>query len=232
MDKTIKQFSLYRSGKHYNNAFSFQFNISSEKLNVKEVLHTKETLLYQELKLSSKTNFIHGRWAVKYIIQKVFNISMTDVLINKGIFGQPILCHPDLINWECSISHSKSMVYALVFPKAHPMAIDIEDNNHNFQDITKSQFTYNELSIGKTYLSDNVHLQLWIAKEALSKCLQTGLTSPLKIMEIDKISICNDYNIFTFKNFTQYKALIFINNNTFWCICLPLNTNVVISNYI
>jgi phosphopantetheinyl transferase (holo-ACP synthase) len=77
---------------------------------------------------------------------------------------------------------------------------------------------------------DDIHIDLvekltnvWAAKEALSKCLKTGINVDLKILKINKIE-ATEYQIRgDFLHFPQYNFLTFKQDNCIIAIAFPKN---------
>lgn len=167
-----------------------------------------------------------------------------DVSIEKGVFGQLVLSHPRLANYQVSLSHSHGVSGVVIFPEGHPMGIDIEKEDKARDSVIQRQLTSNELSkFVNTPLvvgGEAVSLPLvvfWCAKESLSKVLKTGLTSAVTLYEIRGVKLAErawesilsaverdvDFPILevTFKHFLQYKAIVWRQYGFFVAITLP-----------
>ncbi len=169
-------------------------------------------------------SFLAGRFAAKSAVANYGDLTEPqDILIESGIFSQPILnvnYHEPL---QVSISHCGNIAAAIVFPEAHPMAVDIEDLNQDLVQAAKTQMTGREIDlISEVNLPDEVKLTvLWTAKEALSKVLKCGMMTPFKLLEVTQIEQKEHFIECQFDNFGQYKALSFIRDDSVLSIISP-----------
>ncbi|WP_165792004.1 4'-phosphopantetheinyl transferase family protein [Desulfocucumis palustris] len=137
--------------------------------------------------------------------------NLKKILIQQGIFNQPVNCYYNTGNIQVSIAHSDELGAAIAFPEASPMGIDVEKIDPKKTEVLQSQITKEEFVLFK-----NLHLScekiltlLWSTKESLSKVLKTGLTIPFQIYEISAIEVYQNHVITYFKNFRQYRTVSF-----------------------
>lgn len=196
-------------------------------------LHHKEIKILNQLpSLSRKHNYLLGRIAAKQALKEIWPQNLTEVHIANGIFEQPVfksIC----ANLGISISHSKDVGVALLFPEEHPMAIDIEHIDSCSHTALSMHLVPSELEYVNKYIELPMCVLLWTAREALAKVLKTGMMVSLDVLSIDKISICNNIIISTYKNFYQYKALsVLLDGDLILTITCPKNTNLDLTGFI
>lgn len=196
-------------------------------------LHYKEIKMLNQLpSVSRKHSYLLGRAAAKWALKEICPQNLTEVHITNGIFDQPTFksIHANL---SLSISHSKDVGVALLFPDEHPMAIDIEHIDSCNHTALSMQLVPSELEYINTYSELPMCVLLWTAREALAKVLKTGMMVCLDILSIDKITIYNNIVISTYKNFYQYKALsILLDENLILTITCPKNTDLDLTEFI
>lgn len=199
---------------------------------VSSVFHSQELTYYDNLKFEKrKKSYLVGRYAAKHALAALLgDKDLSNIRIDQGIFSQPIVSCDSAHNIGVSITHCDELGAAIAFPESHPMGIDIERVNKNKREVMESQLTDAEQKlISETWNSRDALLTLiWTVKEALSKVLKTGLTTPFHIFEIEKVESKSDHSISSFRNFGQYKATSF-NTGPFVCsIVYPKKTDLAI----
>lgn len=154
--------------------------------------------------------------------------NLTKIHIESGVFNQPVITYPSVIHPAISISHSDNCSACIITSEIHPMAIDIEKIQHNKKEHMAPPLSHSEKTLVKELPSHEyiTYLQLWTAKEAISKVLKTGLMASFEIYEIDNVNISGAYTIFTFKNFAQYKAISFEIKGNICSVVLPKKTKL------
>lgn len=223
-------------------------------LNIREIealaqtILSKDEIIYFDQTINEKRrhSYLVGRLAAKLAISRYMNnnfffdfkkpaaeellISLKDISISMGCFGQPMV---DMANPRCldiSISHCDDHVAALAFPRWHPMALDIENIQPSNADAILTQITPSErLIIDNSLLQKDVGATLiWTAKEALSKVLKCGLTVPLEVLEISNIETISHSSLrIYYRHFSQYKSISWvISANRILSIVLPKKTNI------
>ncbi|MDN5215437.1 4'-phosphopantetheinyl transferase superfamily protein [Fulvivirgaceae bacterium BMA12] len=182
-----------------------------------------------------KKSFLSGRYLAKSVLSHFLHEpDLRKIVIRSGIFNQPLLNYPMPNPPGFSISHSASFTSCLVFPREHPMAIDIESYNSEATEAIASQLTEKEKTLYRSMglREDIFMLELWTIKEALSKVLTTGLTAPMHIYEIGEVYKKGQFHYSTFKNFAQYKAISFNWKRNICSFVLPLKTKCDLDNLI
>jgi 4'-phosphopantetheinyl transferase len=198
-------------------------------------LNYHELNYYNTLKFEKRIkSYLIGRYTAKRAIAAFCNeLNLENIIIEHGIFTQPIVKCKSGQNIQVSITHCDDFGVALAFPEAHPMGIDIERIS-DAREALERQITDEEKALIKTFpFPYNTMLTyLWTTKEALSKVLRTGLMTPFKLFEIDKLELRNDGSFLNlYKNFAQYKALSFGLGDFICSITYPLKTELTF-NYI
>lgn len=222
-DLNIQQLKLYRSGFEGTATLGFyQQKDAEHTVPEQEVFSVEEICHCRTMTVEKQASFINGRYVAKHCLQHIFPTqNLPDILIDNGIFGQPMIVNDAELN--LSISHTGESSCCIIFPRAHPMGIDIQQINEENNQAIQSQLTPTESSLLQV---ENLNSHLWSGKEALSKILQTGLMVPLSILEVDKIISCENYFISYFKNFPQYKSFSFYWKQNICAIALPANTHI------
>ena len=175
------------------------------------VLHPEEMAYYKTLKFEKRQrSYLIGRYAAKQAIAALNEeTDLRDILIEQGIFNQPIVRHAFNRNVQVSITHCENVGAAVAFPEAFPMGIDIERINTDHRSVFESQMTKKEKELFKTDFCtyEEFITTVWTVKEALSKILKTGLTTPFHLFEVSKIKKNASNTLLEFENFGQYQAL-------------------------
>jgi phosphopantetheinyl transferase len=210
----IERINFHTNNVDYEVSICYCFVISfSHYENLIKFLHKKETGYYDNLKHEKrKKSYLIGRYSAKRAISVLTNVDdLQEILIQPGVFNQPIISYKRSIDAQVSITHSGDFGAAVAFPEALPMGIDIEKIDPGKKDVMESQITNREKSLikGMSGPDEKMLTLLWSAKESLSKVLKTGLTIPFDIYEIESIKHTQNCFIAFFKNFTQYKTLSF-----------------------
>lgn len=179
-----------------------------------------------------KISYLVGRYAAKQAISVLIGEkNLKSILVQKGIFGHPIATCLHEQNVQVSISHCNRLGAALAFSEAHPLGIDIEEVNAARSRALEGQITFAEKELIKNlpFGYDRMLTVLWTAKEALSKILKTGLTTPFHLFEVNKLEANHDYTISFFENFMQYKAISFDVGFSVCSIVCPRKTEITIN---
>jgi phosphopantetheinyl transferase len=110
------------------------------------------------------------------------------------------------------------------------MGIDIEKVQVDKCRVMECQMTLREKNMIKevSFSYDRLLTLLWTVKEALSKILRTGLTTPFHIFEINRIESKSDHSICFFENFGQYKAISFDVGVHVCSLVIPKRTEITI----
>lgn len=196
-------------------------------------LHPKEleyfaTLLYEK----RQSDYLLGHFTAKQAIARYERgLSLSQILIDSGIFHFPVIVSPGKDKIQMSNSHTKQVCVAIAFSETHPMAIDIEAIDESRISAIETQVTAQEKNlIGSLNNVSNeiLYTLFWTIKESLSKVLHTGLTSPFEIFAIKNIKFENDCWISEFENFMQYKVISFQLGDFICSIACPRRTQLII----
>lgn len=193
-------------------------------------LHPEERQYYDSLKFEKRMrSFLIGRYAAKRAVAALTGeTDLAKILVQAGVFTQPIVTLADHQNIQVSISHCDHLGTALAFPEAHPLGIDLERIHLDKNDVLEKQMTAGEIELIKTQpdFYEAMLTLLWTAKEALSKVIKTGLMTPMKIYEINKMEHYGSYFLSYYKNFGQYKTISFKIGNYICAITHPMKTKL------
>ncbi len=206
-------------------------------LNYKNELHVSELSYVNSLQYDKrKSSFLLGRISAKQALNQYITnkIPFSSFAVSAGVFQFPFFEHLPFGGVQVSISHTDFIGISIVYPEAHPMAIDIEKVNLKNVEAIKPLLTENEIKLTKSYFSkeDQAYTLLWTIKESLSKVLKTGLTLELPLLEIKTLTVNNEKYVTTFKNFSQYKATSVLINSFAISVITPKNTEVDLSDFI
>ena len=195
-------------------------------LNPKEANKAKD-YLYEARRL----NFLLGRYAAKEAICKMIGIKdNTSIEIAKGVFVQPIVIHVGIDQIAVGIAHTDTHAVGICYTVDHPLGIDIETVHSNNTDTILSQLTSSEkIVFNATFSNDEIDkstTQFWPIKEAMAKCIKTGLMTPLSVFEIDEVTKTKKGYVATFTNFGQYKALSYLVGDMMLTIVTPKNSDI------
>lgn len=191
-------------------------------------LHGSELSYFENIPYKrAKYQYLLSRYTAKCALARYLKgANIRAISIIKGIFSQPLINYSRPPIPDISLAHTRDVGACIVFPPEHPMGIDIEfPKDENLESIAQS-ITPREGSLRTKSLEIDLYFytRLWTVKEALSKVLLTGLTTPLTVYEVNRLIIKENYTISYFKNFTQYKAISFWIGNCICSIVLPKMT--------
>lgn len=177
-------------------------------------LHPLELNYYNNLKFEKrKKEYLLGRYSAKMALSVLSRENQLDsILIEQGVFKQPIVSGSAMLqNLEVTITHCDGLAAAVAFPQAYPLGIDIERVSPDKIKVIEREMTEEEKKILKVLpMSEAASLtSFWTAKEALSKVLKTGLTTPFYIFEIAQVEEDKGYLVSHYKRFSQYCCLSF-----------------------
>lgn len=229
----IKKLNLIREEKEVPAFIGFIHHESFSELEKKfdAILINNELRYYTGLAFEKrKKDYLTGCFIAKSAAGAYLNEpDLKKIEISNGAFNQPYVKYLGLDIPGVSLSHSSNYSVALSFPRGHIMGIDIEENDPRQLEVIKSQLTEFEIN----FVYDNklkeldTFFQIWSMKEALSKALKCGLTTPFPILEISNPEIINDtLSLCYFKNFGQYKCYSWSKNGYSLSIILPKKTDL------
>jgi 4'-phosphopantetheinyl transferase len=223
---SMNELDLQGTDRNYKVTMSLCYSPSiNHYLETIKYLHTKELDYYLKLTYERRVrSYLAGRYAAKKAVSSFVQEEHLDkILIEQGIFHQPIVVYPHQKNIQVSITHCENIGAAIVFPEAIPMGIDIERISIKRKDVLNAQMTDEEKDLIKSfaYPEEIALTLLWTAKESLSKILKTGLTIPFNILEIYKLEVKENAVLGYFKNFPQYCVTSFVFNQYVCSITYP-----------
>lgn len=197
-------------------------------------LHPKEKEYFDQLNIDGrKKSYLIGRYAAKRAISFFTGEKKYEsILIQWGIFHQPIVINKNSRNIQTSITHSGSYGAAVAFPENLPIGIDIEKIDPERKNLLEKQITSNERELINRFLypHDKKLTMLWTVKEALSKVIKSGLTATLDIFEVNKMELKQNYVVNYFTNFYQYCAISFELGDHYICsITYPKNVELFLN---
>ena len=179
----------------------------------RQFLHPGELLLAAAMPVQKRADdFLRGRYACKRAIAALHpDVDPTGVHIGMGVFRQPVLQAPNTLGLQVSVSHSGAIGAALAFAEGHPMALDVEQYDAERARVIESSLTAHEVTLAAQMRLPRLqaYTQLWTMKEALSKVLKCGLTSPFHVLEVAAVEHAGAGLAAGFRNFTQYRAIAF-----------------------
>lgn len=158
-------------------------------------------------------SYLYGRYSLKKAVSQYSKeVQFKNINIKNGIFGQPVIELEASRSPGGSLSHCETCAASLVYDETLIMGIDIEEVNRNVKKVLENNITAHEASLIKNQAMQEAlaFVILWTAKEALAKCLKTGLTVPLELYEVEKIENRDKYFKLTFTHFMQYSAFTFV----------------------
>lgn len=221
--KLMKIDSVYKQENHQIGiCLSMCENIVGAKYNNTNFLNCNEIkYLQSDISDFRRSSYICGRYAAKMSVNLVRrDLSFEEIYIENGIFNQPILKNEEL---DVTISHTKNYGIALAFSRKFICGVDIQEIDNKNSDFLVKILDINEI----TMLADiekDLHkrlLILWVVKEALSKCLKTGINIDLDILSVQYIKEKDSYFEGEFCNFSQYRFIVFRYENFYISIVFP-----------
>lgn len=204
--------------------------------NPSSILHPEELKYFQFLSaLKRKKDFLLGRYAAKCaLIELAPGVSQADIHIQPGVFQQPVVKGQGYEHLSVCITHSGHHAGAVVFPTGHPLGIDIEWHDDAHIETLSTQVNQQELpptalSPFREHAEVARYTRAWTVKEALSKILKCGLTTPFSIFQITQDPV-KETEIWTggFEHFHQYRFISIATTNTSFSIVHPGRTKVVV----
>lgn len=164
--------------------------------------------------------FLAGRRALRLTLEKALPESSQQLVVNRGVFGYPLLAGPLTEIPEVSLAHSRGLVAVLVFPAGQQMAVDLEvirvDRPSRLRAIKSILTDEEKKSIDDDPETNLILLyELWSQKEALSKVLKCGLTVPFTLLETIDRKENKTWSEVHFRNFFQYRALSLVLNRQY-----------------
>ncbi|MCA0757849.1 4'-phosphopantetheinyl transferase superfamily protein [Paenibacillus sp. N4] len=134
------------------------------------------------------------------------------IVIDRGIFTQPIVVHAGSANIQVSITHCGDIGISIAFPEAMPLGIDLEKADPRQSRSLEAHMTAGELEAVRELPYDGPAklMVLWTAKEALSKILKTGLLIRFELLELQVCEAREGFILCSYEGFPQYRAVSFV----------------------
>ena len=229
----IIQLHLQRAGHRFSAWFAFVRASEFEHLaaTATDFLSAQELAYFRQRKFPRRRqSYLLGRYAGKLAVAQCLPESaLKQIDIYPGVFDQPLVRHPSPDTPGVSLSHGVDLAVALAFPAGHPMAVDVEPVDASRVAAIKSQLTPRELEWAGTNRADEASqcALMWTAREALSKVLHCGLTTPSETLALAELKSHRDQSWeSSYANFAQYKCLSWISTHYALSIVLPKRTSL------
>jgi phosphopantetheinyl transferase len=201
-----------------------------------QYLHLSEEKHFDQLYYErARHQYLLSRYTAKCALAHYLEeTDIKAIAVEKGIFRQPLISYTKHPIPNISLAHTGGIGACIIFPREHPMGLDLEfPKNESLDSIAQMTTPIEKVLRAESLESDlSFYTRIWTAKEALSKVLGTGLTTPLHVYEVNQLIIKNNYTVSYFKNFTQYKAISFWVNHCICSIVLPKMTECYPSAWI
>lgn len=196
-------------------------------------LHGNENSYFNKLEFERRQHsYLLGRYCAKSVLSKYLNEEdFTSIFIRRGVFDYPVVNYSAAHDAQVSIAHSSFWGAAIASSQEHPMAIDIEQIDSQNNAVVESQLTDREKQLVDPNImpKEKQSAFFWALKEAISKAIKCGMTTPFQVYEIESIAFEQDYAVATFKNFGQYKGIVFSIMNMACAVVLPKKTKLEIN---
>ncbi len=229
----VFQLDLQRAGNRRSAWFAFVRQSEYERLSstTADFLSEQELTYFKNRKFPRRQqSYLLGRYAAKLVVSQCLKEStMNNIDIYPGVFDQPLVRHLSTDTPGVSLSHCTDLAVALAFPAGHPMAVDVEPVDASRVAAIKSQLSTREIEWAEAEPANAArqYALIWTAREALSKVLQCGLTTPPEILDLEKLKTqSNGCWESCYANFAQYKCLSWVTPRHVLSIVLPQQTTL------
>lgn len=192
-------------------------------------LHSLEAEYLDGLQASlRRQSYLMGRFCAKNALAQQMGLERAErILVEPGVFGQPLVRAPSHAGVGVTLSHSADYGCALAFDCMHPAGIDMEYPGPRHQRTLSPELSDEERArLEQAWRHPGAHTWLWTVKEAISKALHTGLTVPVRFYEVKECERVGVFLMATFSHFPQYKALSFLWQGMLVSIALPRRTQL------
>lgn len=184
-----------------------------DETSLQNMLHAREADYLRSLKYERRRRtFLYGRYVAKRAIVRLNEgLSLNRICVDRGVFGHPVVSAETEGSCEVSITHCDDAAAAIAFPAQLPVGIDMEIMAPDKENVLMAQLTNDERRLLRSgYPRLRMLTLLWTVKEALSKVLKTGLTTPLELFEVSSVELLEDASVSRFVHFSQYAAVSYI----------------------
>lgn len=196
-------------------------------------LHPKELAYLRSLKFTPRQqSYALGRLAAKKALQAHFPEAKANaLLLEAGVFDQPVLLGEGLSGVQVSISHKDNLAASIVYSEKHPMAIDIEKITPAQHSVVANILTIKEKELffpgGDLVFDGDFYSMIWSVKETLGKVLKTGFSASMEIFEVSHIeNTSQDFYLIYYSHFPQYKSFSFLWHGITISLLLPKESHV------
>ncbi len=230
----IIQLHLQRAGKRFSAWLAFVRLSEFERLSASaaDFLSAQELAYFRQRKFPRRQqSYLLGRYAAKLAVsQCLHEPTLKQLDIYPGVFDQPLVRHPSADTPGVSLSHCADLAVALAFPAGHPMAVDVEPVDASRVATIKSQLTPREIAWAEANRADEASqcALIWTAREALSKVLHCGLTTPSETLALAQLKSHRDQSWeSSYANFAQYKCHSWVSTHHALSIVQPKRTTLL-----
>jgi 4'-phosphopantetheinyl transferase len=136
-----------------------------------------------------KKRFLYSRGILKLLLSNYLGTKAKDVLITYNDRGKPLIgVNVNVDNINFNLSHSQELI-TFAFTLGNSIGVDMEyiDKTRNITSIAKKFFSQRECNYLNRF-TDHLQCKLfyifWTFKEALLKCIGTGLVADFKNISI------------------------------------------------
>jgi 4'-phosphopantetheinyl transferase len=196
-------------------------------------MHEKE-YLKKKLHERRKRSYLMGRYAAKLATAEYLKEQdLSSIEIRRGTFDQPIVRHRSFETPEITLSHCRHVAAAISYPAGHYMGVDVEGLDISKKDVFRGQLTDRERQMHRSagMAKETTWNVIWTIKEAVSKTIKVGLTTPFVTLEISSLQRLSDGGLLChFKNFAQYKCYSWIAGRWILSIAMPKNSELVFAS--
>lgn len=195
-------------------------------------LHDNEQIYFKTLEYERRINsYLIGRYVAKKAISALIGENnLKEIIIQNGVFNQPVIVCRSNRNIQVSITHCDDFGAAIAFADILLIGVDIERADIKKRRTLESQLTEYEKGLASKvpHSYDCFLAMIWTIKESLSKVLKTGLTVPLSILEVKEVEVNNGYFTSMFSNFSQYRSISFIVEDYIISLTYPKCAEIII----
>ncbi|MBX2798830.1 MAG: 4'-phosphopantetheinyl transferase superfamily protein [Myxococcales bacterium] len=194
------------------------------------LLHPTELAHWQTLTVPRRaTSYLLGRIAVK---QAIAALGVTQppasFEVASGVFRHPILSGLHADPPAISLTHCDAGALAVACDPGHVLGVDVEPLDPTRAHVFHSVTSLTERArLRADPNADRTANLLWSLKEALSKALRCGLTTPFEVLECTELQpegpqrwTCH------FTNFSQYRGTAWIAADHVVAVVIPKRTTL------